>query len=727
MSVDRPTFSESWYRVADLRPRLRSDVQIVRQHYRGQTWHVLQDPANNQYFRLPESGYRFVGMLDGRRTVNDVWDAVGAQLGDDAPTQGEAIQLLAQLYLNNLLAGDMPPDAESLFSRYRKRRMREIQSRLANIMFLHFPIYDPDRLLNAWVGAIGWFFGPVGLVLWALVVGFGTWSVLGHIGELFSRGTAEQILSGDNLVYLYAAMALIKGIHEFGHAFACKRMGRKTGTGGEVHEMGIMLLIFTPLPYVEASSAWSFRNKWRRIFVSSAGMYVEIFVAAIAAIIWSRTGEGQIVHALAYNMMFIASVSTILFNANPLLRYDGYYILSDLLEMPNLRQRANQYIYYLVKKYVWGVRRPQNPANTTGERVWFVFYGIAATIYRVFISVAIILFIGQKFLLIGALMAVTAAFVWGVLPLAKFVRYLFTNQELSRVRVRAIATTGVTLAVVLVAIGLIPARDDTKADGVVVARTDEQVRARESGQVSTAPGTVLPDGTPVRRGQLLIQLESPQLQAERQAIRAELDEALTSLDKSRAEGTADQDDLQLVAAIRRQIARVEQQIADLTVTAPEDGVWVSPDAASLPGRHVRRGEMLGRVVSLDSLEVQAVITQAQADRWVNVGGAAWIRRRGAADMRIGGTVRRSVEAGQNEPPAMLTAPYGGPIVLAQMPGTQRPVAAEPYFDIRVTPENQPQGWYVGQRVQVRFAQEKRPLLVQWYRLGLQTIQKRWGQ
>ncbi|MHC4985712.1 MAG: PqqD family peptide modification chaperone, partial [Planctomycetota bacterium] len=365
MAVDRPTFSETWYRVCDLRPRLRSTVQVYRQHYRGVMWHVLQDPTSNQYFRLNEPAYRFVALLDGRRTIAEVWEVCNEQLGDEAPTQGEAIQLLGQLYTSNLLQGELPPDAEGLLKRFQKRRRREVQSRMTNILFIHIPLYDPDHFLNRWVSVLGRVFSWWGLAVWFGLVAAGLYFLTGQWEQLYNQGS--KVLDPSNLPLLYVAAVVVKVFHEFGHAFACKKYGLSEG-GGEVHAMGVMFLIFTPLPYVDASSAWALRSKWRRVVIGAGGMLVELPIAAIAAIIWSQASPDTMTYMLSYNVMFIASISTLLFNANPLLRYDGYYILSDSLEIPNLAPRSRQYLTYLIKRYVFGVRRPTNPAHTRGEK-----------------------------------------------------------------------------------------------------------------------------------------------------------------------------------------------------------------------------------------------------------------------------------------------------------------------------------------------------------------------
>ena len=223
MPIDRPTFSESWYRVAGLRPRLRSTVQVTRQHFRGQTWHVVQDPTSNQFFRLNEPGYRFVALLDGRKDVGEVWRICNEQLGDSAPTQGEAIQLLGQLYTSNLLQAELPPDAEGLFTRYHKRRVREVQGYLMNLLFIRIPLIDPDRFLERWAGVFGRLFTGYGLALWTVIVGVGVYFAVSNWGGLVNQ--ADTVFSrqkmANNLPLLYFSFVLIKVFHEFGHAFAC--------------------------------------------------------------------------------------------------------------------------------------------------------------------------------------------------------------------------------------------------------------------------------------------------------------------------------------------------------------------------------------------------------------------------------------------------------------------------------------------------------------------------
>ncbi|MHC5157209.1 MAG: peptidase M50, partial [Planctomycetota bacterium] len=343
MAIERPTFHEAWYRVVDLKPRLLSNVRIYRQHFRGQLWYVLENASNNKFSRLSREAYFFVGLLDGHRTIADAWELCNEKQADSAPTQGEVIQLLGQLYSSNLLYADLPPDTVSLFNRYTQRMRRQIQGFFSNLLFIRIPLFDPDPLLDKWVPVVGKLFSKVGLVVWLLGVLTGLYFVIGNLNELMVQ--SADILAPDNLFWLYLSMIMIKVCHEFGHSFACKQFGRLNGSGGQVHVLGVMFLVFVPLPYVDASSAWAFRRKWHRVIVGMSGVAVELFVAAMAAVIWANTSTGTL-HIIAYNLIFIASVSTLLFNGNPLLRFDAYYVLSDLIEIPNLGHRSRQYLYF---------------------------------------------------------------------------------------------------------------------------------------------------------------------------------------------------------------------------------------------------------------------------------------------------------------------------------------------------------------------------------------------
>ncbi|MEJ2725300.1 MAG: PqqD family peptide modification chaperone [Deltaproteobacteria bacterium] len=267
-------FSPSWYRVAGLRPRLRSHVEIHRHHYRGELWYVLQDHASGRFQRFTPAAYQIIGLMDGKQTVQEIWDKVRARLAEEAPTQEEVIRLLSQLHAVDALQADVVPDTAELLKRFEKRRFGKWKQNLRSPLFMRFPLIDPERILTRFQWLARPFFSWAGFILWIVVV---TWAVFQagvHWPEL-TRNITDLILAPKNLVVLWLTFPFLKAFHEFGHGFAVKLKG------GEVHEMGIMFLVFTPIPYVDASAASAFREKRERALVCAAGILVEVFIAAL--------------------------------------------------------------------------------------------------------------------------------------------------------------------------------------------------------------------------------------------------------------------------------------------------------------------------------------------------------------------------------------------------------------------------------------------------------------
>ncbi len=739
MPVDRPTFSESWYRVIELKPRLRSTVQSYRQHFRGRLYYVLHDPTNNQFFRVDEPGYHLIGMLDGRRTVGEVWAACADHLGDQAPTQPETIELLGQLYTSNLLQADMPGDSTVLFERQRKRIQREVGGYIQNILFLRIPIFDPDRFLNLWVSIFGWAFSWIGFILWLaiLIVGFG--SLAGHTEQLLDFRRAQDVLNPANLPLLYLCFAGIKALHELGHGFACKKFGIENQSGGAVHTIGIMLLVLMPVPYVDASSSWAFRSKWQRAIVGAAGMYVELAVAAIAALIWTRTDPTSTINQLCYNIIFIASVSTLLFNGNPLIKFDGYFILSDLLEMPNLQQRGKEYLYYAVKKFVYGVRRPRNPSRQSDEVPWLVFYAIASSIYRVFISISILMFISDKLFIVGAIMALIALTGWVFMPLGKFIKYLMTSNELSRRRGRALVTTGLVLGGILTGIGFIPVTEHARTEGVIRAKEESTVFAKSDGFIEAVLDT---DVYVKPENDILVRATNPELEVEREVLESEIRMAVTEMRQKMLEEVAvSQGFRERLRVLNNQLERVNELLAGLELTSPTAGQWIAGsdpesglDLEHIVGSFVKRGTPLGQVVSPENLKIIAATDQYLGPRIryeVGEGGRVEFRLRGQPDYTFTGRIRKiPPDASTQLPSPALGYPAGGPI--AVQAGDQNGTAAtEPFWEIEIEPDSQSMSemdiaMLLDQRVVVRFDLPEKPLAEQWLLKLRQVIQRRFN-
>ncbi|MHC4882255.1 MAG: hypothetical protein ACYTFX_04475 [Planctomycetota bacterium] len=726
MAIERPTFHEAWYRVVDLKPRLLSNVRIYRQHFRGQLWYVLENASNNKFSRLSREAYFFVGLLDGHRTIADAWELCNEKQADSAPTQGEVIQLLGQLYSSNLLYADLPPDTVSLFNRYTQRMRRQIQGFFSNLLFIRIPLFDPDPLLDKWVPVVGKLFSKVGLVVWLLGVLTGLYFVIGNLNELMVQ--SADILAPDNLFWLYLSMIMIKVCHEFGHSFACKQFGRLNGSGGQVHVLGVMFLVFVPLPYVDASSAWAFRRKWHRVIVGMSGVAVELFVAAMAAVIWANTSTGTL-HIIAYNLIFIASVSTLLFNGNPLLRFDAYYVLSDLIEIPNLGHRSRQYLYFWVRKYLWRVRSALNPAHTAGEKGWFVFYGIASTLYRIFISIRILLFLNgrlpDELFFLAPLFVLSAVISWVLVPVGKFVHYLATGNELSRSRFRAVGSTVGLVAFLVLLIGVLKVPDYCRIEGVVEPQDMKVVYALTDGFVNR----VHPSGQTITAGQDTPVLESVNmpLRAKEKTLLAELQVLQAKERIARTEEIAAAQMIQgQMSALQEQIQRVQYELSELRLGTDLSGIWISPNYEKMHGIYLRRGDPAGYIAPTDALLIRATAGQNMAAMLMEQHqGIVQIRPKGRPDIELSGTVDKIFPAGQEVLPseALGYAAGGATPTQAQDPSGRK--TAEKVFEVWIKPDkNAPVNLLTGQRVVTRVKLKSKPLAVQWWLSLRQLFQGR---
>ncbi len=716
MADAQSTFSESWYRIASQRLCLRPGVRVRRQNFRGERWIILEDPFNNAYFRLLPAAYEFVARLRPDRTVQEVWQECLKRFPDTAPGQEAVIQLLAQLYFANLLQYHIAADTSQLFERFKKRRQREIGGRFLNLMFMRFPLLDPDRFLMKALPVIGWLINKAGLILWCLVVGLGIKVVVDDWDAL--REQSQGVLAPGNLPLLYAALVLIKTLHEFGHAFFCRKFG------GEVHVMGVMLMIFTPVPYMDATSAWSFRSRAHRMLVGAAGMIVELFFAAIAAFIWARTGNG-VVHTLAYNVMFVASVSTVIFNLNPLLRFDGYYILSDLLEIPNLSQRANLQLRFFAEKLLFGVRKVESPARTRTEANWLTTFGITSGIYRVIVFAGVLLVVADKFLILGILMAAVCLISWVTVPVFKFINYLATSPRLDRVRPRAVVVSA-ALALILVALlQFVPFPHHFRAPGILRATTRSEVINETAGIVDVV---LVKSGEPVRAGQPLLWLRNRELELQIAHTLAKEREFESRVLKATSEQIASLKPLQSeLTATRQQLAKHRADEAALTIRARHDGVWISPGIETLAGRFITRGNRLGLLVDPASFEFTATVRQEDGD-------ALFTRETAGAEVRLSGEAGRVVAVGGWEvipgeqrtlPSAALGWAGGGEVAVApDDPHGQR--AAEPFFEVHASVQAPSDVTLLdGRSGKIRFDLEPEPLLPRWTRRLWQLLQKRY--
>lgn len=715
MSGANSIFSESWYLVADVHCSLRSSVRIQRQVFHGEIWYVLSDRFSNQFFRLQPEAYQFIARLNEQQSLDALWQQQLSLTPDETPGQQEVIQLLTQLNSANLLQFDKAADSEKLYQRHQQRKQRQRRSWLMSFLFVRIPLFDPDKLLTALTPSCRRLFGPLGLCLWLLVGLMGIRSVIDNSDQLFSQ--AQGILSTDNMLLLYLGLLLIKVFHELGHGIVCKHYG------GEVHTTGVILLILMPLPYVDATASWRFSSRYQRAYVAAAGVLVELFLAAVAALVWANTAPG-VANSLAYNIMFIASVSSLLFNANPLLKFDGYYVFSDLIQVPNLYNRSRQMLLYWCERGLYRLRDLVAPSHNTYEATWLTAYGLLATVYRLIITITIIGFVADQYLILGIIMALMLLATWLIVPPFKLTKYLISSPKHARHRKRSIGVTLGLLVLPLMLLALVPVTERFRAPGVVEATQFVHLSSQSSGQLVK---TLVPSGDVVVKDQPVMQLENHELALTIKEHQAKLAELTAVEQRSLSQNVADLAPIrQRRLAIKARLDELQDQWQSLQIRASQDGIWIINESVKSPGSWLVRGQQVGMIIDNEAFRYTAVVSQEEAsDLFQRDIQLMEVRLFGEPGNNIAVREFEIIPYQQQQLPTTALSWLGGGqvAVSADESGKQ---ALEPFFQIVAQLDGQTQATLMhGRTGNLRVTLDGRPLLSQWWRSLQQFLQKRY--
>jgi putative peptide zinc metalloprotease protein len=688
---------------------LRDGVEVVHRRLRGRPWVLLVDPITQRFHRVTPKVWSVLALLDGRRTLDEVWALASASATNTAGeaaaviSQDELVQLMATLHGQDLLRNVVPPDASEVQERFDKQQGQQRKQRWGNPMSLRWALWHPDAWFErqaAWARALmSW---PVGL-LWLAWVAPAALLAVQHLDTL-TANLSDRVLSAGNLALLWLVYPLVKAVHEWAHGMAVKAWG------GRVREMGVMLVLFTPVPYVDASASYRFPSKWARAAVAAAGIAAELALGAGALYVWLAAQDG-VVKAVAFNVVLIAGFSTLVVNGNPLMRYDGYFIACDLLELPNLAQRAAQYRRYLIDRWLLGAPLATPPVGVQGERVILLVYGLVAPLYQLGVTLGLIWFVVGEYLIVGALMALAAVWSSGVMPLWRAWRHMQTSPALlarrSRVRGRVV---GLFSAAVLV-LGAVPLPFQVVHQGVLWMPDAAIVRAQADGHVAQV---LAPSGQLARQGEVLMRLDNPVTESEVQTAAARVALAQAAVRQAQMNAPAQVAGLQQVVAAREASwQEALQRQAGLAVTASAPGRWSPAAPTDWDGRHVRRGEVLGYMVDGPAQVVRVAVTQ---EDMALVG-----RRMQGVQVRLAAPLATPTEAGmprwlpggaQDLVSAALGSSGGGDIPVDPSSGDGRQ-PLQRVFDLEVPLSKPVAAGAYGGRVDVRFDLGRMPLLWQW--------------
>jgi len=703
-----------WPLIAKLKPQLRKHVRIYPQEYRAERWYVLRDQTNGRHLRFNAATYEFIGRMDGSATVESALQQVVRVQAEDAISEDEIIVILTQLFAIDVLRSGLPSDAKDFFERSQRDRQMLRQNAVMNPLSIRIPLLDPDRILNQGMPWIRPLFSSTGLIIWAVVVGFASVLALHNFPALVAS-VDQGILAPSNLISMIFMFVVIKAVHEFSHAFAVKIWG------GEIHEMGITLLIFAPVPYVDASAAWEFRDKHKRMLVGAMGVLTELFVAALALFMWLFVEPGW-VQDMAFNALLIASVSTLLFNANPLLRFDGYYVLQDLIEIPNLSSRSNRYYLYLIQRYLFGIESATSPALAEGESAWFAFYGLGSFFYRLFIMVVIILYLAEEYLYIGVALGFWSFTMQIIIPMIRASRFLYANPKLAGHRSRATAVTSVMLLSVAATLLFVPVSLQTQVEGIVWVREQAQVYAGSDGfvdQVLVDSGAYVESGTPlVQMSSLPLEMKLRKLEAQQRELEIRTADQYR---KDRIQAEIMRQERNMVLA-ELDLLRAEKSA--LLVRSSVAGQFVIPQAWKLKGGYLSQGQLMGYIINPAELIVTAALTQEDIGLVRQQVASTEVRLAERLGESISVEIERVTPGGSKTLISRALGAAGGGQIPVLSSDERGLTASEKVYhvDLRL-PEGQRVAG-VGERAYVRFNHGAEPLGSQWWRSGRQLILSR---
>ena len=714
--ADARTFSDAWHRVAQVRASLRTSVVAHRQFFRGEAWVVLRDKFNNEWFRLTPDAWTFLCRLTDGLTVDEAWNRSLAADAGRALTQEEVVQLLGQLNLSNLLQYDRGESQASQFERFEKRKSREMKALLMGFLSIKIPLFDPDRIMNRAMPLIRALYGRWGALVYFALVAMGLKGVIEESDRLFDQSSG--LLAPSNLPLLYVGFLLSKSLHELSHAAVCKLFG------GEVHKLGVMLLFFAPTPYVDATSAWGFRNRIHRMAVGASGVVAELGFAACAALVWVSTAPGTL-NALAYDIMFVASVSTLIFNLNPLLRFDGYHILVDWLDVPNLFQRSRDQLRYLSERYILRLPNAQPAARTATEVFLLPLYGVTSLMYWVVLMVTIVVFIAGEYLDLGVALAFLLIFTSVVMPLVKFIKYLYSDQRLGFRRGQAVAISVALISVSFMLLALVPFPDRIRVTGVVEAAQSRQLHTETEGFFAEL--LALP-GSTVSAGQPLLRIRNPDMEFDIQAAQMQREQLLTQRIQAISRASTD------LSAIERQLQSVQQSLDDLLrrrsaqlIVAPIPGIWSASEFESSKGQWIARGASVGTIVNADHWRFVAVLPQVGSHVLNDQIARGEVRLRGQEGINIAVAATSVMPFEQGMLPSRALGMSGGGEIAVSSTDPNGVMATEPFFRIesQILPDPQTPLLLVHGRIgTMRLTLPSRPLLVQWERRMRQFFQRR---
>lgn len=664
---DRPN-GKPWL---DRSPALRSELGIELRQLSDRLVAVIEDPLRSRFFQIGYREYQFIMLLDGRRSIDEIVEAMQQDRGDQDFTADMASKICDWLSSVHLF------DSPSLNRTQHLRRAAQAKANqnklgVLNPISFRLNLLNPDRILKKVTPVAKHFFSGWMFCIWLLLGGY-AWSIVVGDYDRFCDSSAG-FWATDRWVWLIAVWAGLKVLHEMAHGVACQKYG------GEVPEAGVLLILFAPLAFVNVTSSWRFSSRWQRMVVSAAGMYIELLIAFLAVIVWGQASSPWITD-LCYQIVIMAGISTLLFNANPLLRFDGYYLLSDLLGIVNLYGKGSAWFGDRIRHFTFGF--PLDNAICGKRELPFVAaYGLCSFVWRIVLSVSLLLVASTLFGGIGLILAVIGGIFWIWLPLKSFLGKILVaanKTPIDRLRFSCVATGFIT--VILVCFYGLKAPEISRAPAIVQFHDERMIRAASSGFVRELE---VQNGQSVSEGQRLLVIENPDLNHDLNSLRQAREVATIQarIHGQRNEISLQQAEFANIKSLDEQISEMETKVAQLQILAPFDGVVFRRGLANLDGSYVQQGEVLMHFADPSKKQVLMSIDEEQFKAVeINIKAPVRFVFHGVELVRSN---IDSIEPQASDIPIdpSMIAPSGGPLAVQQRDALDRASSDEEFRLVR---------------------------------------------
>lgn len=704
--MNRPDLPSICERLRPIQVGVRADLDVSRHVFGSEPAYVVQDPITFKSHRFSVDDYQVFLAIRDDEPLKTTFDRLVKE-NRIANSQEEDFYRFV-LHLNALGLLSLPlSDGKSHYQRFLRKTKASRQPTLMKLLFMRVPLVQPDPLLTRTASVAKLLFSRPAFVIWLVAVVSSVFIVASRWSEFWSP--VSTVLAIQNLPILWTLLVVLKTIHEFGHAYACKRFG------GHVPEMGAYLILGTPCAYVDATAAWSFPSKLQRIIVSLGGMYFESMAAVVAVFVWNVTAPGPL-HSAAQYAVLLSTAVTIGFNANPLMKYDGYYVLSDLIEIPNLRSQSQREISLLLQRWLLRLERPATRMSPK-RRVFLLLFGCLSKLYKVVIVFGIALTIAFKVPAIGV--GIAGCYVLNsVRQTMSRVVHLVRSLPSRSQRVRTVLAISMITAGIAIIIAWVPVPLATRVHGVVGSEDELTIHAKSSGFLVECE--VL-DGNHLEADSVICRLENRALVEALETKCAEIDQLRIQMQQQ----LADHDSTAVAAAkrlkkVERDRLEFEKSVAQLVVRSPGDGVIDKADALTHRGHFVQQGEPVATVRRggwvIRSL---ATATQLSASQ-PKSGDRVTVLLPHRPGHPLEGEIVRIAPTGSHviETPA-LTHMGGGEIAVE----TNTHEANHPYFQIVVQLEKTEPNIRNGMTAWVRLPTPPIPIAVHFYRNGLNLLNR----